>query len=811
MNILRRFSAVARTVLTRRFVYGYIYSFICDFFSVKEKFVLLESHHGSDFFGSPYYLALNIVSDARYDSLQLIVVASRRRKAWVLGRLGAGRVKVVRPRGLAYVYYLAVSKWLISDVTFPLYFSRREEQCYLNTWHGTPLKSLGRDTPFEAFSYVGNTQRNFLHASFILVPNRFTENVLLDAYMIRNLGDRKLVRRGYPRNDVLVNSKAKSLSASRFDVAFMPTWRGDFSTRKAESLRLLEALKVFLDFLDDHLPVNFTIWVRLHPQVSGKLSFGGYDRVKSFPVEREPYEHLSCCHALVTDYSSVMFDFACTGRPIFLYVPDLDSYRSGRNMYMALEALPFFKTTNHHELLGALVESQSFVQGLAPTYAGFLEKFCPWDEGVSSKEVCDQFFGGLEAECALSVAHPLGKTRVLFYVGALLNNGIARSFQTLLPLLDDDRYEITVLADSSHDREAAEEYFLSLGRHIKYIPLVLSVYVSPLNLIGVASLYFFRADWFGGSGVLRKIWSKECSRIFGNSQFDVFVNFNGYSWRAALLSLGLDCKKVVYVHNEMVKEVAANRVFDSRLLRLSYEVADSVAIVREGVESEYCEKVYDYRNKAVYTPNPLLIDVSARAAEPLANAFYRGVEAEEYQRVERCFRDGQKFSFVNLGRFSPEKGQLRLIEAFEQVWQEHPDTQLFIVGSHGVLLDEIRARQKRSPARESIFIVVGSNNPFPLVKRADAFVFSSFYEGIGLVLFEAMQLRMPVISTDIPGPSELLSEGYGLLVENSVGGLVYGMLEALQGRVSTKAYDFYAHNEFAVSQFDKCIDQALGR
>ena len=418
----------------------------------------------------------------------------------------------------------------------------------------------------------------------------------------------------------------------------------------------------------------------------------------------------------------------------------------------------------------------------------------------------DESYVGVKADCFRSSE----KTKVLFYVGALLNNGIVRSFQTILPMLDDDKYDITILADSSYDREIAQAYFRSLGHRIGYIPVVLNVYVSPVELVRSAFLYFFSRDWVSGGHVLRRIWRRECSRIFGNSRFDVFVNFNGYSWRAAMLALGLSARKVVYVHNEMVKEVASNRVFDSRLLRLSYELADSVAIVREGVEEEYCREVYDYRSKCVYTPNALLLDVVDRSEEPLNAAFSKEMAVEEVSRIEVALAGDRRFSFVNLARFSPEKGQMRLIDAFEEVWRRHPESLLFIIGSHGAILHEIKLRQKNSPARDSIFVVIGSNNPFPLVKHANAFVFSSFYEGIGLVMFEAMQLGIPVISTDIPGPSELLSEGYGLVVDNSSQGLVEGMLQALQGELPMKPYDFEAHNSFAVAQFDRCINQALG-
>jgi CDP-glycerol glycerophosphotransferase len=131
---------------------------------------------------------------------------------------------------------------------------------------------------------------------------------------------------------------------------------------------------------------------------------------------------------------------------------------------------------------------------------------------------------------------------------------------------------------------------------------------------------------------------------------------------------------------------------------------------------------------------------------------------------------------------------------------------LFIVGAHGKLFFEVYQRAQSSRAKDSIFVVVGTANPFPIVSRMDAMVFSSFYEGIGLVLYEAFALGLPVISTDIPGPSELLNQGYGLVVNNNVNGLVYGMEAALDGKIPGRPYDFETHNQFALKQFYKLIE-----
>lgn len=806
-NTVRRCVTVLRTIVRKVYLYGFIYGIFREHFRVKADIVMLESNLGVDFVGTPLALAECLLSREKYGRFDVVVVAGKQVEKRLALKYPERKIRAVRKSSLLYLYYLAVAGWLVNDVTFPLYFSRRSSQKYLNTWHGTPLKTLGRDVAQESFSHVLNVQRNFLHATHLLAPNAYTEDVILDSYMLRSVWSGSIVRCGYPRNDILFKSRKEKLPRDHVHVAFMPTWRGNLKSHKKASFRLLKELNATLDRLEESISSDMTIWVRLHPMVSGYISFSKYNRIKPFPVGVEPYEQLAQCHALITDYSSVMFDFATTLRPVILFTPDAGEYQAERRMYMALDSLPFARYCDDESLSHALSVTNLLAADCGPRYLEFVEKFCAWDGGGSAENVADAFFTG---ESRAEVVHyrcPGKKTKILFYPGSLVNNGIIRSFKTLIPMLDSERFDITILADTGGDCGEAEEYFRSIGPTVNWIPLKLCLYVSPVEFFKLLYVFIFERRW-ARRGVLLDIWRRESSRIFCCADFDVIVNYNGYSWRAAFLSLGNDSKVVTYVHNEMVSEVKSNRVAEPRLLRLSYEVSDVVALVRRGIEAQYCSSEYDYRHKVVYTPNPILPNVKEMAAKPFNDAFFDQSD-EMLERAERFFSVEGRFTFVNMARFSPEKGQMRLIDAFENVWLEADNVQLFIIGGHGVLLKRLMDRRARSIARDSILIARGSGNPFPAVKLAHAFVFSSFYEGIGLVLFEAMQLDLPIVSTNIPGPRELLMNGYGLLVDDSTEGLAEGMRTAIAGNVPQKKYDFYANNAFAVRQFEECVNRAI--
>lgn len=789
----------------KAYVYGLLYTIIVKHFSVKEKAILIESMLGKEFTGNPYAIAKYLVTQDEYKNHKFYLVISNSKKYLYQNEFNEKNIIFIQKESIKYCYALAICKWLINDNTFSIYFSRRPEQMYLNTWHGTPLKTLGRNFKTDTFKSINNAARNFMHSSLLVAPNKHTETTLKRDFMLEAIWRGKVISIGYPRNDVLFNSINKLNTSENIIIAFMPTWRGTLSSHDKASILLVEQLQQLLSYLDTHLESNITLHVRLHSMVNSVIDLSNYKNIKPFPDTENTYDFLAKCDALVTDYSSVLFDFAVTGRPIFLYTPDQDKYHDERGFYIEPNELPFPIITEQSSLANELNFFKENYPVSAESYKHFQQTYCPWDKGNSTKALCDVFFTHKPVEKTKN--H--NKVSIIIYVGALMKNGIVTSFKTLLPLIDTEKYDVTILVDTGHDVKEAEQYFSSLPIKIRFIPLYLRVFMTPIELLNIAYFYVLKKKWKKVPYVLEKVFQREFYRIFGDTHFDVFVNYNGYSWRAALLALGAPCPSVIYVHNEMDKEIKANKIADQRLLKLSYEIAGSVAVVREGIEQGYCNKYLNYRKKMLYVSNPLLTNIQEKAKLELAHAFSNGNDAPNFKSIQQALEKEDVIRFVNIGRFSPEKGQLRLIDAFERFYSENPNSQLFIIGGYGSIKEQVEEYAQQSKASNAIFVVTGSSNPFPLVKYMDVFIFSSTYEGIGLVLFEVMQLDMPIISTDIPGPSEFLKQGYGLVVENSTDGLLNGMQQAALDKIPKLKYDFDAHNQNAIQQFYKILDFAI--
>jgi len=158
-------------------------------------------------------------------------------------------------------------------------------------------------------------------------------------------------------------------------------------------------------------------------------------------------------------------------------------------------------------------------------------------------------------------------------------------------------------------------------------------------------------------------------------------------------------------------------------------------------------------------------------------------------------------NFVTLGRLSPEKGHAKLIRAFSEIVEFNPKCRLTILGD-GPLRQDLQNLIDDLSLQSNVLLAGLRFNPFPALQRSDCFVFSSDYEGQGLVVLEALILEKPVISTDVVGPRSVLEDGHGLLVENSIQGLISGMQDFLGGRLPAPEFDYEQYQREAIEKFE---------
>ncbi|MCD9155156.1 CDP-glycerol glycerophosphotransferase family protein [Aeromicrobium duanguangcaii] len=284
------------------------------------------------------------------------------------------------------------ARYLVNNAEFPHYVRFREGQRYLQTWHGTPLKRVGHDIENARLTagYTAAMERESKAWEALLAQNAYAAGVLPRA--LASTG--RTIVEGYPRNDALALDGDGALRhrtrealglGDELVVLYAPTWRD--SARDAGGRR---AFVSHLDAARVHERTGATVLLRSHSNAAagrGLLASPGVVDVTGHP---DITALLAAADVLVTDYSSVMFDFAVTERLQILLVPDADEYRDERGFYLDLREMPPGPVvTSTDEVIEVLLNGDT--SGADRT--AFRQRFAPLDDGEATARVLDAWLG----------------------------------------------------------------------------------------------------------------------------------------------------------------------------------------------------------------------------------------------------------------------------------------------------------------------------------------------------------------------------------------------------------------------------------
>ena len=155
-----------------------------DKLEIDEHIILLESEHGKKVDGNIFYMLRYLSQNPQYHSYKIYLSAMGRYKRKFSSFLKAHNIENINIVMLAsdeYMQILASAKYLINDTSFGPYFVKKKGQVYLNTWHGTPLKTLGRSDKAEYYT-LANIQKNFVMSDYLLYPNEYTAKHMIEDY-----------------------------------------------------------------------------------------------------------------------------------------------------------------------------------------------------------------------------------------------------------------------------------------------------------------------------------------------------------------------------------------------------------------------------------------------------------------------------------------------------------------------------------------------------------------------------------------------------------------------------------------------------
>ena len=308
--------------------------------------------------------------------------------------------KIVKRFTREYAYYLGVSKYFVFNIRQPLWFRKREEQVFLETWHGTPLKRLAFDqeeVTAASPTYKAQFYRQKQEWDYLIAPNKFSSDIFKSCFMY----DGNMLETGYPRNDLLslpnrdaiaLELKKKlGIPLDKKTILYAPTWRDDeyYGNGKYKF-----KLKLDLDLLKQQLG-EYVVLLRTHHYIADALDVTG---LEEFAYNLSKYDDITEIYLIsdicITDYSSVFFDYANLKRPMLFYTYDLDKYRDVlRGFYIDMETeLPGPLVYTTEEVIDKIKNLNSLNQEYQQRYEQFYERFCSWEDGNAAMRVVEAVF-----------------------------------------------------------------------------------------------------------------------------------------------------------------------------------------------------------------------------------------------------------------------------------------------------------------------------------------------------------------------------------------------------------------------------------
>ncbi|QVQ53498.1 CDP-glycerol glycerophosphotransferase family protein [Spiractinospora alimapuensis] len=360
---------------------------------VIEDFAYFESYSGRQYSDSPRDI---------YEELSRR--GSTTPTGWLV-REGQARVPedtdAVVHGSRSYFHALARSSHVVTNAHLPIWYERHPDQTVVQTWHGSMLKRIGVDIETVRFTdqnFHDRVRRDAQQWTYLVSPSPWATPILREAFEF----DGEVLETGYPRNDIFFRPERAETAArvrarlgvppDKQVILYAPTWRDDkFYTPGKYKLDL------HLDFerMRDALGANHVLLVRRHPNIVDRVPTvdGGFVHdVSTYP---EIQELFLITDVLVTDYSSLMFDFANTRRPMLFFTYDLEEYRDKlRGFYFDFDAMapgPLLPTSQ--SVIEAVQDIDSVYAAHKARYGAFVEQFCPLDDGGAAARVVDRVFG----------------------------------------------------------------------------------------------------------------------------------------------------------------------------------------------------------------------------------------------------------------------------------------------------------------------------------------------------------------------------------------------------------------------------------
>ena len=812
LSILKK-KAGSLKVTFRRSKYANYYKHL----KIDQNLVLYDSYFGRGFICNPYALFLALKADPEFRQFKHV---------WVLDSDNIQNplnddpdVVVVKRHSKTHLKALACAGYLITNVSMPYYYCKKPGQVYINTWHGTPLKSLGYDIPDSAAT-ISNVLRNFLSADYLISANPFLTSIYKKQYKLDGLYQGTIIEEGYPRNDRLFHAELSSVIAKlqslgisidsdKKIILYAPTWKGtDYYKPEINAEEFTEFKESLEQMIDTD---QYQILIKPHQVVYKELAKSGNLSEMLIPAEMDTNELLSVTDILISDYSSIFYDFLASGKPVLFYIKDLEQYQTDRGLYLNPSDLPGPALTTLSQVGEALNKIAPVFEEYADSYEKSRQFACPYDDGEVSRRIIDIVFRhhttDKNGRPYRLISCTTEKKNLLFFAGGLRMNGISTALRNTLQYLDYSQYDVTVFA-ANLKLEECRTMICSLPQPVRAFA---RIDYTPATFMEQIRNDFLRVFGFHFP-LIKKIYPKamydrEYLRCFGESRFDTVIDYSGYgSFYSILLLSAKGAKKLIWQHNDLKtdqnKSVNGKHPHrrELRVVFSVYDFYDKIVGCSEDIMKVNLSKIgYGHlADRCAFVRNTANFDrVLSCVREPLSQELADSLGIPE-------ILDSSLISFINMGRLSPEKNQKALICAFAKIHEKYPDTRLYILGD-GPLRESLSALISEFKLDGKVYLTGNVENPFQIMKECDCFILPSLYEGQPVSILEARLLSMPIIMSKFGTYRSAVIPNGQILTGTNTEDILRGMEQFIQQDAPSYQFSYQEYNRETMKELENLI------
>ena len=516
--------------------------------SIDSQIVYLESRNGRDFTGNIFRITEEL-STGKYGDLKIYVYATSEVKSKINNfrkNYNLNINKIITDENEA-CKILEKAKYIFTDSGIRAKYIKKEGQIFINTWHGTPLKLMGFDNPSEQPA-LGIIQRCLLFSDFLLYPNEYMMNIMLKAYQIDKIYPGKILLEGYPRNSVFLNDNSQikqelNLKDKKVFV-YMPTFKGIVSDRKDEKQK--RDVDGFLQKIDLNLADDQILFVKFHPYNQSQIDFSKFNHIEAFPEGFENYDVLNAADILITDYSSVFFDFALSKRKIILFNYDEEEYLKDRGVYMSLDDLPFPKVQNVGDLIHELNSKKGYDD------EDFINKYLSNESIDSATRICECVINNkIESTCKIIKN---SNKNILIYADGLQDNDSLNSLIELVNEMDKCNVFISFKPWHQNIKENHFELLKKFPEDVEFLPLGYNIYPTVKEKLNLDKFLKNTSDDKTYES-LKPLFEKSFKKQYGNFKFDLVIDYNTQNAVESLIFANSNCRTEIYINDKSNKDI----------------------------------------------------------------------------------------------------------------------------------------------------------------------------------------------------------------------------------------------------------------